>query len=161
MLLIGRIILGLGVGFANQCVPVYLSEVSPFAWRGACNLAFQLACTIAIWAAGMINWKASQYSQTEDGQGWRFSLGAACEGHRNSPWMKLAVYKDVLDANACTRMLLLDALESRLALATGDILSSGSGRMAWTAACKCSSSFAHFVMASMQNTCLKICGPVR
>lgn len=46
MLIIGRILLGVGVGFANQAVPLYLSEMAPAQLRGALNLGFQLAITI-------------------------------------------------------------------------------------------------------------------
>ena len=31
-LILGRILLGLGVGFTNQATPVYLSEIAPPKW---------------------------------------------------------------------------------------------------------------------------------
>lgn len=34
MLVIGRIFLGFGVGSANQVVPLYLSEMAPYKYRG-------------------------------------------------------------------------------------------------------------------------------
>ena len=40
MLVVGRIALGVGVGFANQAVPLYLSEMAPHHLRGACNIMF-------------------------------------------------------------------------------------------------------------------------
>ncbi|KAL0409147.1 UNVERIFIED_CONTAM: Sugar transport protein MST3 [Sesamum radiatum] len=38
MLIIGRILLGVGIGYANQSVPVYLSEMAPPKLRGALNI---------------------------------------------------------------------------------------------------------------------------
>ncbi|XP_048599918.1 sugar transport protein 10-like [Brassica napus] len=38
MLIIGRLLLGVGVGFANQSTPVYLSEMAPAKIRGALNI---------------------------------------------------------------------------------------------------------------------------
>ena len=46
MLVIGRVMLGWGVGFANQAVPLYLSEIAPPHIRGTLNIMFQMATTI-------------------------------------------------------------------------------------------------------------------
>ena len=46
MLVIGRVMLGWGVGFANQAVPLYLSEIAPPHVRGTLNIMFQMATTI-------------------------------------------------------------------------------------------------------------------
>lgn len=73
MLIIGRIMLGFGVGLANQSVPLYLSEVAPFHWRGAMNIMFQLSVTIGILAAQLINY-GTQYIEP---WGWQLSLGLA------------------------------------------------------------------------------------
>ncbi|KAH9771728.1 Sugar transport protein 10 [Citrus sinensis] len=54
MLIIGRLMLGVGVGFANQVVPVYLSEMAPAKVRGALNIGFQMAITIALAAVPAI-----------------------------------------------------------------------------------------------------------
>ena len=51
MLIIGRVCLGAGVGFANQAVPLYLSEIAPAHARGTLNIMFQMATTIGIWVA--------------------------------------------------------------------------------------------------------------
>ncbi|CAI0444113.1 unnamed protein product [Linum tenue] len=72
MLIVGRLLLGVGVGFANQSVPLYLSEMAPSHLRGALNIGFQMAITIGILVAGLINFAfASQV------WGWRASLGLA------------------------------------------------------------------------------------
>ncbi|KAL6999387.1 Transcription factor stp1 [Sarracenia purpurea var. burkii] len=39
MLIIGRVFLGFGIGFANQSVPLYLSEMAPYKSRGALNIS--------------------------------------------------------------------------------------------------------------------------
>ncbi|KAJ7300250.1 hypothetical protein O6H91_06G139600 [Diphasiastrum complanatum] len=73
MLILGRIMLGVGVGFANQAVPLYLSEMSPPKMRGGLNIMFQLAITIGILVANLINYGTAKIS----GWGWRLSLGLA------------------------------------------------------------------------------------
>ncbi|XP_022743382.1 sugar transport protein 11-like [Durio zibethinus] len=74
LLIIGRLFLGVGVGFANQSVPVYLSEMAPAKIRGALNIGFQMAITIGILAAGLINYGTAKI---EGGWGWRVSLALA------------------------------------------------------------------------------------
>lgn len=74
MLYIGRALLGVGVGFANQSVPVYLSEMAPYKYRGALNMVFQLSITIGILAAYVINYFTASM---KGGNGWRYSLGCA------------------------------------------------------------------------------------
>lgn len=44
-LMVGRLIVGLGIGIASMILPVYLSEVAPIAIRGKVVSAFLLACT--------------------------------------------------------------------------------------------------------------------
>ncbi|CAK8570787.1 unnamed protein product [Lathyrus sativus] len=70
MLIIGRLLLGFGVGFCNQSVPVYLSEMAPANIRGALNIGFQMMITIGILAANLINYGTSKLKN-----GWRISLG--------------------------------------------------------------------------------------
>ncbi|XP_059655079.1 sugar transport protein MST6-like [Cornus florida] len=74
MLIIGRILLGVGVGFANQSVPLYLSEMAPAKIRGALNIGFQMAITIGIVIANLVNYGTSKI---KGGTGWRISLGLA------------------------------------------------------------------------------------
>ncbi|CAK8570601.1 unnamed protein product [Lathyrus sativus] len=70
MLIIGRLLLGLGVGYSNQSVPVYLSEMAPAKIRGALNMGFQMMITIGILIANLIN-----YGTSKRENGWRISLG--------------------------------------------------------------------------------------
>ncbi|KAG0481500.1 hypothetical protein HPP92_012358 [Vanilla planifolia] len=74
MLIIGRILLGIGVGFANQSVPLYLSEMAPAKLRGMLNNCFQLMITIGILAASVINYFTAKI---KGGWGWRVSLALA------------------------------------------------------------------------------------
>ncbi|KAH0685973.1 hypothetical protein KY284_016526 [Solanum tuberosum] len=41
MLILGRILLGIGVGFANQSVHIYLSEIAPYKYRDLCWLGLR------------------------------------------------------------------------------------------------------------------------
>ncbi|KAK4476946.1 hypothetical protein RD792_016115 [Penstemon davidsonii] len=74
MLILGRLFLGLGIGFANQAVPVYLSEMAPYKYRGGCNMLFQLSITIGILVANGINYGTAKLKTD---LGWRLSLGLA------------------------------------------------------------------------------------
>ncbi|XP_073048139.1 sugar carrier protein C-like [Primulina eburnea] len=74
MLIVGRIFLGFGIGFANQSVPLYLSEMAPYRYRGALNIGFQLSITIGILAANLLNYG---FAKIKGGWGWRLSLGGA------------------------------------------------------------------------------------
>ncbi|WVZ12272.1 hypothetical protein V8G54_016802 [Vigna mungo] len=62
MLIVGRILLGCGVGFANQAVPVFLSEIAPSRIRGALNILFQLNVTIGILFANLVNYGTNKLS---------------------------------------------------------------------------------------------------
>ncbi|XP_022862558.1 sugar carrier protein C-like [Olea europaea var. sylvestris] len=78
MLTIGRVLLGIGVGFVNQYIfvlillitqsaPLYLSEMSPYNWRGTFNVCFQLIITIGILTANLFNYI---FAKIEGGWGW-------------------------------------------------------------------------------------------
>lgn len=73
MLILGRIMLGVGIGFGNQAVPLYLSEMAPTHLRGGLNMMFQLATTLGIFTANMINYGTQKLNPW----GWRLSLGLA------------------------------------------------------------------------------------
>ncbi|XP_062013847.1 sugar carrier protein C-like [Rosa rugosa] len=74
MLIFGRILLGFGIGFSNQSVPLYLSEMAPSKSRGALNICFQLSITVGILVANLLNYF---FAKIEGGWGWRLSLGGA------------------------------------------------------------------------------------
>ncbi|KAG5558317.1 hypothetical protein RHGRI_008295 [Rhododendron griersonianum] len=71
-LILGRILLGVGVGFANQSVPLYLSEMAPFRHRGAINNGFHFSLGIGVLSANLINYSTEK---VKGGWGWRVSLG--------------------------------------------------------------------------------------
>ncbi|GAB4824500.1 Sugar transport protein 8 [Ancistrocladus abbreviatus] len=73
MLIIGRVCLGAGVGFGNQAVPLFISEIAPPKYRGGLNICFQLLITVGILVANVINYFTSRISHL----GWRISLGGA------------------------------------------------------------------------------------
>ncbi|EEF51092.1 sugar carrier protein C-like [Ricinus communis] len=72
MLIVGRLLLGFGIGCANQSVPIYLSEVAPYKYRGALNMLFQLSITVGILVANILNYFLAKIEG-----GWRWSLGLA------------------------------------------------------------------------------------
>jgi sugar porter (SP) family MFS transporter len=71
VLLVGRTVVGLGIGLASTTVPVYISEVSPPNARGWQVSLFQLAITIGILVAYLVD-----YAFAGNG-GWRWMLGLA------------------------------------------------------------------------------------
>ncbi|XP_004499639.1 sugar transport protein 14-like [Cicer arietinum] len=73
MLIIGRILLGIGIGFGNQAVPLYLSEMAPAKIRGAVNQLFQLTTCLGILIANLVNYGTEKLHPW----GWRLSLGLA------------------------------------------------------------------------------------
>ncbi|KAG0493040.1 hypothetical protein HPP92_006438 [Vanilla planifolia] len=73
MLIVGRILLGFGVGFGNQAVPLFLSEIAPVRIRGALNILFQLDITVGILIANVVNYFTTDIHPW----GWRLSLGLA------------------------------------------------------------------------------------
>ncbi|KAL3647517.1 Hexose carrier protein hex6 [Castilleja foliolosa] len=74
MLIIGRVLLGVGLGFTNQSVPLYLSEMAPSKYRGAFNVAFQICVSIGYNSATLINYGTVRIA---GGWGWRISIAMA------------------------------------------------------------------------------------
>jgi sugar porter (SP) family MFS transporter len=72
MLIVGRLLLGFGIGCANQSVPIYVSEMAPYKYRGGLNMCFQLSITIVVFSANLFNY---YFSKIWNGEGWRLSLG--------------------------------------------------------------------------------------
>lgn len=73
MLIFGRVMLGIGIGFGNQAIPLYLSEMAPTHMRGGLNMMFQVATTFGIFIANMVNFGTQKIKPW----GWRLSLGLA------------------------------------------------------------------------------------
>ncbi|KAK8948068.1 Hexose carrier protein HEX6 [Platanthera guangdongensis] len=54
-LILGRLLLGVGVGFSNQSVPLYISEIAPSKIQGAITNGFQLCVGLGVFSANLIN----------------------------------------------------------------------------------------------------------
>ncbi|XP_022863742.1 hexose carrier protein HEX6-like [Olea europaea var. sylvestris] len=74
MLLLGRVLLGIGLGYTNQAIPLYLSEMALSKYRGAFNTGFQICLNIGFILATFINYCAVKIG---GGWGWRISLAMA------------------------------------------------------------------------------------
>ncbi|KAK4431674.1 Hexose carrier protein HEX6 [Sesamum alatum] len=74
MLIIGRLLLGVGLGFTNQSVPLYLAEMAPSKYRGAFNIGFQICISIGQISATLINYGTVRI---RGGWGWRISIAMA------------------------------------------------------------------------------------
>ncbi|KAM0882983.1 hypothetical protein ACQ4PT_031928 [Festuca glaucescens] len=74
MLIIGRMLLGfgVGVGFTNQATPLFLAEMAPTRWRCSLTAGFQFFLAIGILITNLINYATARISW-----GWRLSLGLA------------------------------------------------------------------------------------
>ena len=71
ILVCGRLVIGLGVGVAAVAAPLYGAEMAPTAWRGRFVSAYQLAITIGIFLAYLID---QALAATDH---WRLMLGIA------------------------------------------------------------------------------------
>ncbi|KAL6905331.1 hypothetical protein ACP4OV_002932 [Aristida adscensionis] len=74
MLLLNRILLGIGLGFTNQSIPLYLSEMAPPQYRGAINNGFELCISLGVLFANILNYFVVKITA---GWGWRISLSMA------------------------------------------------------------------------------------
>ncbi|BAF14867.2 sugar transport protein MST1-like [Oryza sativa Japonica Group] len=72
MLIVGRMLLGFGVGFTNQAAPLYLAEMAPPRFRGSLTVGFQFFLSLGILIANLTN-----YGTARVPWGWRLSLGLA------------------------------------------------------------------------------------
>jgi MFS family permease len=71
MLAVGRVIVGFGIGLSSSAVPVYISEVAPANARGWQVSLFQLAITVGILAAYVVDYAFARI------HGWRWMFGIA------------------------------------------------------------------------------------
>jgi MFS transporter, SP family, galactose:H+ symporter len=69
ILLFGRAVVGVGIGFSSVVAPLYISEVAPADIRGALVSLYQFAITVGILAAYIVD-----YAFAAGGQ-WRWMLG--------------------------------------------------------------------------------------
>jgi MFS transporter, SP family, major inositol transporter len=71
MLLVARVVMGVGVGAASVLVPIYIAELAPARVRGALVSGFQLLTTLGILVGYGTN------AAFADSGAWRWSLGLA------------------------------------------------------------------------------------
>ncbi|RWR90406.1 sugar carrier protein C isoform X1 [Cinnamomum micranthum f. kanehirae] len=74
MLILGRLLLGAGIGLVIQAAPMFLSEIALPQKRGIWNSGFQLMITIGILVANLVNYGTGKM---KGDIGWRLSLGLA------------------------------------------------------------------------------------
>jgi MFS transporter, SP family, galactose:H+ symporter len=70
-LVFGRLTVGLGVGVAAVAAPLYGAEMAPAAWRGRFVSAYQLAITLGIFFAYLVDARLAAKAD------WRLMLGAS------------------------------------------------------------------------------------
>ncbi|MGB8965565.1 MAG: sugar porter family MFS transporter, partial [Candidatus Cybelea sp.] len=71
VLLWGRFVVGIGIGFSSVVAPLYISEVAPAESRGALVSLYQFAITVGILAAYLVDYALAA------GEAWRWMLGLA------------------------------------------------------------------------------------
>lgn len=71
LLIVGRLILGMGVGVISNCVPMYLSEIPPAAIRGSVVSTWQLTLAIGQVIGAVIAQGTKDYENTFS---WRFPI---------------------------------------------------------------------------------------
>ncbi|MCO5564537.1 hypothetical protein L7F22_018199 [Adiantum nelumboides] len=71
MLLFGRALLGCGLGFSTQVVPIYISEIAPPHLRGAMSYISGIYLTCGVLSGNLVNF----FAATVHPWGWRISLG--------------------------------------------------------------------------------------
>jgi MFS transporter, SP family, solute carrier family 2 (myo-inositol transporter), member 13 len=76
-MVVGRSVVGAGVGAASFVVPLYIAEVAPAAYRGRLVTMNILFITLGQVVAYIIGWAFAEYGSKETGWRWMVGLGAA------------------------------------------------------------------------------------
>ncbi|KAG8090218.1 hypothetical protein GUJ93_ZPchr0011g27216 [Zizania palustris] len=74
MAILGRALLGVGLGFTTQSVPLYMAEMAPARYRGAFSNGIQFSLCLGALAATTVNFGVEKI---RGGWGWRLSLALA------------------------------------------------------------------------------------
>jgi SP family myo-inositol transporter-like MFS transporter 13 len=76
IMVVGRCIVGAGVGAASFVVPLYIAEIAPAAYRGRLITTNVLFITFGQVVAYIIGWCFAEYGSQETGWRWMVGLGA-------------------------------------------------------------------------------------
>ncbi|PVD24740.1 hypothetical protein C0Q70_15225 [Pomacea canaliculata] len=71
VLLVGRMVCGMGIGIASVVVPIYVAEASPAHQRGRLTLMWQILINFGVMVSSII---AGSFSYVHE-NGWRYMLG--------------------------------------------------------------------------------------
>jgi len=72
VLLVGRIVVGMGIGIASMCVPVYMAETSPVDMRGLLGASFQVMICFGQVVAAVVD---ALFEPVKNG--WKYDFGLA------------------------------------------------------------------------------------
>jgi len=72
VLLVGRIVVGMGIGMASMCIPVYMAETSPVELRGFLGASFQVMICFGQVIAAIVD---AAFGEVKDG--WKYDFGLA------------------------------------------------------------------------------------
>jgi len=72
VLLVGRIVVGMGIGIASMCIPVYMAETSPVELRGFLGASFQVMICFGQVVAAIVD---ALFGEVDNG--WKYDFGLA------------------------------------------------------------------------------------
>merc|ERR1719430_3062392 len=72
VLLVGRIVVGMGIGMASMCIPVYMAETSPVELRGFLGASFQVMICFGQAIAAIVD---AAFGEVDNG--WKYDFGLA------------------------------------------------------------------------------------
>jgi len=72
VLLVGRIVVGMGIGMASMCIPVYMAETSPVELRGFLGASFQVMICFGQIISAIVD---GAFGEVDDG--WKYDFGLA------------------------------------------------------------------------------------
>merc|ERR1719341_1682341 len=72
VLLVGRIVVGMGIGMASMCIPVYMAETSPVELRGFLGASFQVMICFGQVVVAIVD---ALFGEVKDG--WKYDFGLA------------------------------------------------------------------------------------
>jgi len=120
MLVVGRLVLGLGVGLCVQTGPLFLSEIAPFHLRGFFNTLFQLFVTLGILLAQIINFVV-QVTDRYSSVGMACMCVAMAKNITSSMFVRACFYYECMCMCVYLRSRTQDSAASPTALQLGSL----------------------------------------